>query len=251
MSEIRIKSFSDLQKEVSQLRLAGGWSFRGQTDASWKLLPKAGRRNFIKTKDEDAIDDEDAFAYWKFCAIEHLNSIPGDDWEWLAVAQHHGLMTRLLDWSYNPLVAAFFAVREKLDADALLAAVKFENHDRPQECDPMSFQGVGRFAPRHVISRIARQSGVFTIHGPPTIAIDEGGTDYEFRRLVIAREYRDELLRDLEHFYIHQAALFPDLDGLAAYVNWKFENQINWYHRKVRSQRNNTRLKVDGVKAAT
>jgi hypothetical protein len=194
MSEVRIKSFSDFQKEVSQLRLAGGWSFRGQADASWKLLPKAGRLKFIKSKDKGPINDEKAFAYWKFCAIEHLNSIPGDDWEWLAIAQHHGLVTRLLDWSYNPLVAAFFAVRENLDTDASLSAIKFENPDRPQECDPMSFQGVGRFAARRVISRIARQSGAFTIHGPPTIAVDEGGTNYEFRRFVIAREYRDELL---------------------------------------------------------
>lgn len=226
MSGDTIRSFADLHEIACELRAMGGWAFRGQGDASWKLAPKAGRPPFSRR------DDAEAFAYWKFCAVEHLSSIPGTDWEWLAVAQHHGLITRLLDWSYNPLVAAFFAVRENIDADAVLAAVKCTTHARLKADDPMSFLGVGRFTAKRVVSRIARQSGAFTIHGPPTIEIEETGPDYEFRRYVIDRSYRNKLLRELEHLYVHEAALFPDLDGLSTYVNWKWKTQTYWHKEK-------------------
>ncbi len=226
MTSTRIESFSDLHRVICDLRSPGGWSFRGQTDASWKLLPKAGRYPFTERSDHEAFD------YWKFCAVEHYPSPPESEWEWLAVAQHHGLATRLLDWSYNPLVAAFFAVRESRDTDALLAAVRFREQANIGVDDPMEFSGVGRFTSRRVVSRIARQSGTFTIHGPPTVGVDADEVECELQSFLIAKEYRQELLRELEHLYVHEAALFPDLDGLSSYVNWKWGTQKYWHKER-------------------
>ena len=90
-----------------------------------------------------------------------LSFRPQNEWEWLAIARHHGLPTRLLDWTRNPLVAAYFAVEKQHDGDSVVYAYHNERMiETDRYPDPFDRKKVGKFVPTHVTRRITAQVGV-------------------------------------------------------------------------------------------
>lgn len=219
MRRIEISTFAQLHRGLSAFRDKPTTIFRGQSDAQWPLVPKAGREPFKQYQDGSL------FADWKDEARPLIGECPRTELEWMALAQHHGLATRMLDWTWNPMVAAFFAVWEDRDCDAALYAF--------EACDIIASDWVGSpfegdsnpnvfvWHPNPFTVRVARQRGIFTVHQPATQPL------YILRRseklvcFIIRRDYRDELRRELSFYGYTRASLFPDLDGLSAHINWK------------------------------
>ena len=196
--------------------------FRGQR-CDWPLRPKIGRVQLLGGTEAEV--ERLILDTFRREAVPHLAVTPEDEWEWLAVGQHHGLPTRLLDWSKNPLVALWFTVREPaVNGPGVLWV--FQPHQRDvlrnsgQE-SPLEGDRVRIFEPRHVSPRIRAQAGVFTVH-------KRVGSKKSIPALQEIREQRGNLLKCIipaERFAtirqqlmdcsIHAASLFPDLDGVA------------------------------------
>lgn len=223
MEQLTATNFASLHTILCEFRKDKRWVFRGHSDSGWELVPKSGRFPF------STFDDRQIFESWKRRAVEHVRILPKSDWEWLAIAQHHGLATRLLDWTTNPLNAAYFAVRENHPADAVIYAARFKLRVTTDAVHPMGYCGVATYWPSGVVPRITRQGGLFTVHGEPSVPLEatkDGSAD--FVRITIPRESRDSLLRELSYYGINAVTLFPDLDGLSAFLNWTMVSKEYW-----------------------
>lgn len=218
MQEYRVKSFAELHEALGNHRRDAGWMYRGHADPDWPLVPRAGRPPFAGGHDEIF------FKRWRSEAVQYLevDEQPANDWNWLAIAQHHGSATRLLDWTAKPLAAAWFAVIEPGEGDSVIWCFKTNNilFDLSAK-SPFERQGITQFTPTRVSTRVSRVIGLFTHHGPPTLPVDKGMTPLDrLEKIVIDSSYRSELLFELNQYGINSQALFPNLVGLSRHFNW-------------------------------
>ena len=249
MEQIRVSSWSELHEQL----YAGSWNeelglhrsdyaFRGRPLASEDLTTSLARIG----GDTRGIERPLLRHFRKYAARD---AVPVDStWNWLALAQHHGLPTRLLDWTYSPYVALHFATAR---------ATAFEQDGAVWMVD---YVRAHELAPRKLREQLEREgANVFTTEMIAAVAADFGeldklGDDFVVfveppsfderivnqyalfslsdvslnrwleehpeltRKLVVPAELKWEIRDKLDQANITERVLFPGLDGLSRWL---------------------------------
>ncbi len=231
-----VSSWSELATLIEHFSYYNGhdWLFRGVTDSSHELRPKIGRKSTRKlkpvegTRDRTPVpyrepDERAALAMFRQQARAYLLSVPQSDLEWLAIAQHFGLPTRLLDWTDSLLVAAWFAVEKggakKVDS-ALWVTRSITSVNLDDARDPLSLDRPVVYRPPHTDRRIAAQGSVLMVCPAPTNTVSLSFS----RKISIARKSEFTIKKRLNACGINRRHLFPDLSGLADHIGWMYKN---------------------------
>jgi hypothetical protein len=188
-----------------------------------------------------------------FRKYAHRDVVPQDSiWNWLSVAEHHGLPTRLLDWTYSPLVAAHFATcnLEKFNINGVIWCVDFI---KTRKLLPKNLKSLLRkeggialtvemlnkavktlndfdtlspsdyvvfFEPPSLDERIVNQFALFSVMSNPRALLDDWLKRHPslYRKIIIPASLKWEIRDKLDKANITERVLFPGLDGLSSWL---------------------------------
>jgi DNA polymerase III epsilon subunit len=206
-----VDSFSDFDREIDGFSKTA--LCRGVSNHEYPLLPSLFRHANVESAD---VREHNLMWVFKTHAKAHLDILPENEIEWMAIAQHHGLPTRLLDWSLSPLVACFFAVQSLSSDDAAIYIYDIGKFKKEEEINPSKLNDIVAFFPSHGTKRVTAQSGMFTIHPTKNMKLESES----IKKIVIQATKKKYFLEKLVKYGIHQGTIFPDLDGLSNYIRY-------------------------------
>lgn len=227
-----VKGWADLTKCVEHFSGWNGheWLFRGVPDESFDLVPKVGRHR-VKALAKPKrlpykVDHERALLQlFKQQAPAYLPHASRNALEWMALAQHFGVPTRLLDWSDSFIVALWFAVQDLPDGRSSDAAV-WVTRNQPWVADPDSFDpftGIPTpliYRPPHVAPRIGAQGSVLMVCPSPSQPLAEGTAT----KIIVRAKGRFQLRKRLDALGVNARSVYGDLSGLGEYLAWRYRN---------------------------
>ncbi|MBR0757803.1 FRG domain-containing protein [Bradyrhizobium jicamae] len=253
VSVIEIDSWKAFRRHLENDSLRS-WAFRGQANAEWNLFSTLSRYLMTFGVHPKAWVQQESRILRIFRRKAHLLTthlpLDKDSLEWLAFMQHHGAPTRLLDFTWSPYVAAFFAL-ERATADAAVWAIcppllnsgrtaRPSQISRPGEIGPWIkgnyenyfLPGEHRVVvigePHRMNERLVAQSGTFLMPGrldePVETTISEQyGKDALIKFVLRTKKIRAEAMERLYAMNITNATLFPGIDGLARSLAYELE----------------------------
>jgi hypothetical protein len=207
--------------------------FRGQS-IDYPLLPKICR---LKARGE--LLQVEQYMLQEFKRTNPLlikEHTPLDDWDYLTLGQHFGLPTRLLDWSNNALTALWFATADNAFVSAIAPeySVVWILMAEPSDFDlniestgPFDVPQTKIFRPRIIKQRINNQSGVFTIPSSKELLEMRQMNEVDsFNNKLIKVKFPADKLReiraDLNSLGVNAFSIFPELEGLCTYLEWRY-----------------------------
>lgn len=206
-----VKSFSDLDEAIDGISKTA--LCRGVSNHEYPLLPSLFRHTDVESAD---VREHNLMWVFKTHAKPHLQNNPESEVEWLTIAQHHGLPTRLLDWSLSPLVACFFAVQSLSKDDAAIYIYDIGKFKKEEEINASKLKDIVAFFPSHATKRVAAQSAMFTIHPSNSMKLESKS----IKKIVIPAERKKYFMEKLVKYGVHPGTIFPDLDGLSSYLSY-------------------------------
>lgn len=253
MEIVTVNSWDDLQRELFAnswnaeiKRYRSRFAFRGLCDASYRLETSLIRLGGDYVKLERHL-------LRNFRKYAHRSVVEKDSlWHWLSVAQHFGLPTRVLDWTYSPLIAMHFATAsiDKFDVDGVIWAVNYvkahellpaylreklrveganvmtlrllnETINSLEELDALAGENVVIFfEPPSIDDRIVNQYAFCSVMSDSTLALDDWLKDHPWlaRKIVIPASLKWEIRDKLDQANVNERVLFPGLDGLSHWL---------------------------------
>jgi hypothetical protein len=258
-NDILIRSWEHLAEEVyhdawkpEMSRYRSDYAFRGLSDAGYRL-----ENSFLRNSGHHPEFEYHLLRNFRKYARTTEPNQTNTQWRSLVLAQHHGLPTRLIDWTYSPFVAMHFATSntEKFNTDGVIWQVDFvkinqvapeplqsillrekcnaftvemleENFSSLQKFDEVNGPGHAIFfEPPSLDDRIVNQFGLFSVMTSPISVFDELLAIHPsfYRRLIIPKELKWEIRDKLDQANITERVLFPGLDGLAHWLKRHYQ----------------------------
>lgn len=253
--DLRVDSWTSLQEALyenswqpSLQRFRSKFVFRGSPRATHAL------ETSLQTGGFEAQERHLLTSFRKYAL---RNAVHGDSvWNWLSLAKHHGLPTRLLDWTYSPYVAMHFATHDPrhFDEDAAIWCVDYRktNELLPKELRRLAeaedvnilttemLDGVAGtldafdnladhdflvfFEPPSLDDRIVNQFALFSLPSGASMSLEQLLLQCRdsFRKIVIPAALKWEIRDKLDQANITERVLFPGLDGLSQWLKRYF-----------------------------
>lgn len=272
MQEIVIHNWDELQKAIFDdvwdekvMRYRDNCVYRGAADQKWDLVPSLNR-----VCAHDLSLESHVFRQFRKYGYAELAEYSGF-WSLLPVAQHHGLPTRLLDWTYSPMVAAHFATEdtEYYDRDGVIWQLDLRRFKaqlpeilrmKLRESDSNIFT-IGMleklipdfdwmktlsdepyavfFEPSSMIDRIVNQYALFSVMSDSSVLLSDWikEKNIECKRIIIPKEVKLEIRDKLDYINISERMIYPGLDGVCKWITRRYAALGPMYNRKPQEQR--------------